>query len=117
MPEVTVRVDRKTKAFLEKLAKTTRRTVSALVAEAVRSYIDIQEWQIAGIKAGIKEADAGNFATDEEVEATLEKWKRRALRPPVQPIGGVPMPSRDVHNEPRCRTNPGTSRSRSLPRF
>ena len=58
MPEVTARVDRKTKARLEKLAKTTRRTISALTAEAVRSYIDIQEWQIAGIKHGIKEAAA-----------------------------------------------------------
>jgi RHH-type rel operon transcriptional repressor/antitoxin RelB len=81
MPEVTARVDRKTKARLEKLAKTTRRTISALTAEAVRSYIDIQEWQIAGIKHGIKEADAGNFATGEELEATLQKWRRRAQEP------------------------------------
>jgi RHH-type rel operon transcriptional repressor/antitoxin RelB len=78
MPEVTGRVDRKTKARLEKLAIETRRAESRLVAEAVRSYVDINEWHIAKIKEAIKEADAGNFATEEEVQALLEKWKKRA---------------------------------------
>jgi RHH-type rel operon transcriptional repressor/antitoxin RelB len=78
MPEVTVRVDRKTKARLEKLAIETRRPESRLMAEAIRSYVDINEWQIEGIKQAIKEADAGNFATDAEVKATLRKWKKLA---------------------------------------
>jgi RHH-type rel operon transcriptional repressor/antitoxin RelB len=78
MPEVTVRVDRKTKARLEKLAIETRRAESRLVAEAIRSYIDMNEWHIEKIKQAIKEADAGNFASEEEVQALLEKWKTRA---------------------------------------
>ena len=76
MPEVTVRVDRKTKARLEKLALETRRPESRLVAEAIRSYVDVNEWQIAGIKQAIKEADAGNFATDREVQATFKKLRK-----------------------------------------
>ena len=78
MPELTVRVDRKTKARLEKLALETRRAESRLVAEAIRSYVDVNEWQIEGIKRAIKEADAGNFATEREVQAFLRKWRMRA---------------------------------------
>ena len=74
----TIRVDRKTKARLEKLAKETRRSESRLAAEAIRSYVDVNEWQIAGIKQAIKEADAGNFATEREVEALQRKWRKRA---------------------------------------
>ena len=77
MSEVlTIKVDRKTKAGLEKLAKETRRSESRLAAEAIRSYVDINEWQIAAIKRGIKEADAGNFATDQEVQATFKKLRK-----------------------------------------
>jgi len=78
MPEITVRVDRKTKARLEKLAMETRRPESRLMAEAIRSYVDVNEWQIEGIKRAINEADAGNFATDREVRAFLRKWRKHA---------------------------------------
>lgn len=79
MSEVmTIRVDRKTKARLEKLAKTTRRAESRLVTEAIRSYVDVNEWQIEGIKQAIKEADAGDFASDREIKATLRKWRKLA---------------------------------------
>ena len=79
MPELmTIRVDRKTKARLEKLAKETRRAESRLVAEAIRSYVDVNEWQIEGIKQAIKEADAGDFASDREIKATLKKWTKLA---------------------------------------
>jgi predicted transcriptional regulator len=78
MSEVmTIRVDRKIKARLEKLAKATARTKSFLAAEAIRAYIELNEWQIAEIKAAIKEADAGDFARAEEVAATLRKWQHR----------------------------------------
>ncbi len=76
MPEVTVRVDRKTKARLEKLAMRRAEHESRLVAEAIRSYVDMNEWQIKRIKQAIKEADAGNFATDAEVKALLRKVEK-----------------------------------------
>ena len=79
MSEVmTIRVDRKTKTRLEKLAKAMERTKSYIAAEAIRSYVDLNEWQIAEIKAAIREADAGDFATEDEVEAVVRKWKRGA---------------------------------------
>ena len=79
MSEVmTIRVDRKTKTRLEKLAKAMERTRSYLAAEAIRTYIDLNEWQIAEIKAALKEADAGDFATAEEVEKVMNKGRRGA---------------------------------------
>jgi RHH-type rel operon transcriptional repressor/antitoxin RelB len=79
MSEVmTIRVDRKTKSRLEKLAKAMDRTKSYVAAEAIRTYIDLNEWQISEIKAALKEADAGDFASDEEVQAVVRKRRRGA---------------------------------------
>jgi len=38
----------------------------------------VNEWQIAEIKKGLAEADAGDFATDEEVNQTIRRLTRRA---------------------------------------
>jgi RHH-type rel operon transcriptional repressor/antitoxin RelB len=75
---MTIRVDGKTKSRLEKLARATERTKSYLAAEAIRAYVDLNEWQIGEIKAALKEADAGNFATDAEVRRVRKKWGRGA---------------------------------------
>ena len=37
------------------------------------SYVDIKSWQIAEIQQAITEADAGDFASDEEFNAVLKK--------------------------------------------
>jgi RHH-type transcriptional regulator, rel operon repressor / antitoxin RelB len=81
MSEVmTIRVDRKTKTRLEKLAKAMERTKSYVAAEAIRAYVELNEWQIAEIKAALKEADAGDFATEKDVQAVMKKWSRRARK-------------------------------------
>jgi predicted transcriptional regulator len=59
---------------LDLLAKATARSRSFLVAEAIETYVKDQAWQIKAIQEGIKEADRGNFATDEEVEKVFKKW-------------------------------------------
>ena len=52
--------------------------MSAVAAEAIREFVDNNEWQIAEINAALKEADAGDFATDKEVAALGKKWKVNA---------------------------------------
>ncbi len=59
---------------LDLLAKATARSRSFLVAEAIETYIKDQAWQVQAIQEGIKEAEKGNFATDEEVEKAFRKW-------------------------------------------
>ena len=82
MPEatetMTVRLSARLKKRLTKLAKATARSNSWLAADAIRSYLDVQEWQIEGIKAGIREADAGEFSPEEQVEAVIARWRRDA---------------------------------------
>jgi RHH-type rel operon transcriptional repressor/antitoxin RelB len=75
---MTIRIDSKTRSRLEKLAKAMERTKSYLAAEAIRAYVDLNEWQIGQIKAALKEADAGDFAEEKEVQAVVRKWRRSA---------------------------------------
>ena len=46
----------------------------------IREYVDINEWQVQEIKKGLAEADAGDFATDEEVGNTIANLTRRRAR-------------------------------------
>jgi RHH-type rel operon transcriptional repressor/antitoxin RelB len=45
-----VRVDPVIKKRLEKLAKSTGRSRSFLAAEAINEYLELNEWQVAGIQ-------------------------------------------------------------------
>jgi RHH-type transcriptional regulator, rel operon repressor / antitoxin RelB len=75
---MTIRVDRKIKSRLEKIAKAMDRTKSYVAAEAIRAWVDLNEWQIGEIKAALKEADGGDFAGEEEVRTVIRKWGRGA---------------------------------------
>jgi predicted transcriptional regulator len=73
---VTCRLDSDVVAFLDDLGARLDRDRSYLIKDAVSRYIDLQRWQIEEIKKGIAEADRGEFATDEEVEAAFSRWTR-----------------------------------------
>jgi predicted transcriptional regulator len=64
---MTVRLDRDIKTRLEQLARATQRSKSFLAAEAIRDYVELNEWQIAEIESAIQEAERGDFASDSEV--------------------------------------------------
>ena len=74
---VTLRLDDEVKIKLEKLAESTHRSRSFLAAEAIKAYVDSNEWQINEIHAAIKEADAGDFASQDEVNAVVNKWRTK----------------------------------------
>ncbi len=71
---MTIRLDSELKSRLDKLSIATRRSKSFLAAEAVREFIELNEWQIDETKAAIKEADNGDFASEQEVQAIFNKW-------------------------------------------
>ena len=75
---MTVRLEEDVKDRLDQLAEATKRSKSFLAAEAIREFIENNEWQIAEINTAIKEADAGDFANDKEVAALRKKWKVNA---------------------------------------
>ena len=71
---MTIRLEPELKSRLDKLSAVTRRSKSFLAAEAVREFIELNEWQIEEIKDAVKEADADGFASDQEVQAVFNKW-------------------------------------------
>ncbi len=75
---MTIRLDDEVKERLDRLAEATERSKSYLAAEAIRAYVEINEWQIAEVRAAIKEADAGDFADDKDVAKLVRKWKLNA---------------------------------------
>lgn len=75
---MTVRLEDDVKDRLEVLAGATQRSKSFLAAEAIRAYVENNEWQIGEIQAAIMEADAGDFASDSDLAALAKKWKVNA---------------------------------------
>lgn len=76
----SIRLDEETKERLEKLAKSTSRSKSYLAADAIKEYIEINEWQIREIKQAVEEADrpAAKFIDHEKIKA---KWEGRRAHP------------------------------------
>jgi RHH-type transcriptional regulator, rel operon repressor / antitoxin RelB len=77
----SVRVDRSTKSRLEKLAKSTGRSRSFLAAVAIEEYLDINEWQVAGIVGAMTSLDRGKGIPHERVKEWVASWETRKERP------------------------------------
>lgn len=75
---ITVRVSHAMREQLDALARATGRQHSELTYEALLRYLEFESSQIAQIQAGIRAADAGDFATDEEMN---ELWAEFGLEP------------------------------------
>jgi predicted transcriptional regulator len=73
MTTVTARIDEETHGKLDNLAKAVDRSRSWLVADAVRRYVEEESWQVAAVEEGVRQADAGNFATADEVKAAFAR--------------------------------------------
>ena len=78
MTSMSMRLPDELATQLGALAEATGRTKSFLAIQAIQDFVDREAWQIAEIKQGLLEADAGDFATDEEMAALDAKWNRRA---------------------------------------
>lgn len=74
---MTIRLDDEMKERLELLAEATHRSKSYLAAEAIRDFISLNEWQINETKAALAEADAEDFASENEVNSVFEKWNKK----------------------------------------
>lgn len=77
MSTMSLRVPEDLAETLASLAKATGRTKSYLAVDALREYVEREVWQIAKIQKAVKEADAGDFASNEEVAALrAKKWAK-----------------------------------------
>ena len=71
---ITIRLDPELKDRLDSLAVATQRSKSFLASEAIRDFVELNEWQVSEIRAAIKEADDGDFSSESEVSGTFAKW-------------------------------------------
>lgn len=75
LDEITVRLDAEKRAALDTLAAATHRDRNHLINEALDAYLAAHRKQIAHIEEGLRQAEAGGFATDEEVAAAYARWR------------------------------------------
>jgi len=75
---LTLRLDAKLKKQLDRLSKAMNRSRSFVAAQAIQEFVSVNEWQINEIKKALAEADAGDFATDEEMQRTIGRLTQRA---------------------------------------
>lgn len=78
MTSMSMRLPAELVTQLGALAEATGRTKSFLATQAIQDFVEREAWQVAEIKQGLLEADAGDFATDEEMAELDAKWGRRA---------------------------------------
>jgi len=78
---LTVRIDAAAKERLEKLAETTGRSRSFLAADAINQYLEVNEWQVAGIKQPIASLDRGAPIAHEQVKDWVASWGSCSERP------------------------------------
>jgi RHH-type transcriptional regulator, rel operon repressor / antitoxin RelB len=65
---LSIRVDDAAKERLAALAKSTGRTSSFLASEAINAYLEINEWQVEGIRQAMASLDAGSTVAHGDVK-------------------------------------------------
>ncbi len=63
---------------LELLAKAMGRSRSFVAVEAIQAYVREQAWQVQEIQNALQEADAGDFAAEDDASGVIRKWAGHA---------------------------------------
>jgi len=78
---LTVQVDPSVNERLEQLAKSTGRSRAVLAAEAINEYLDVNEWQVAGIARAIASLDRGEGIPHDDVRDWVASWGSATEKP------------------------------------
>ena len=73
---ITFRLDAEKRQALDAMAEVADRDRSYVLNEAIDAFLDAHEWQIEHIKKGLRQARAGEFATEKEVTRSFARWRR-----------------------------------------
>ncbi|HTF96663.1 MAG TPA: CopG family ribbon-helix-helix protein [Cellvibrio sp.] len=71
---MTIRLDDDLKERLTKLADATHRSKSFLATEAIRDFVELNEWQVQEIQHAVAAADKREFASEDQVKDVFKKW-------------------------------------------
>jgi len=70
---VTFRLDPDKRAALDAIAAGMDRNLTYVLNQAINAYLEMHQWQLQEIQQGIAEADAGDFASEQEVSAVFTR--------------------------------------------
>ncbi|MDI5850180.1 CopG family transcriptional regulator [Shewanella xiamenensis] len=74
MSVMSVRLSDEIEQKRVQLDQLTGRTKSLLEKQAIQDDLDLEAWQIAEIHAALSEADAGDFVSENEMDAKFKRW-------------------------------------------
>ena len=73
---ISVRIASDKKAALDAIAAESGRDLDVVIEEALSAYLELRSWQVAHIEVGLRQADAGEFASEAEVAEAVARWRR-----------------------------------------
>ena len=76
--KISFLTDKARRDALDSVAASMDRDRSYVLNEAVAAYLEVQQWHLADTRKAVEEAEAGDFATEREVERAFAKYKRDA---------------------------------------
>jgi predicted transcriptional regulator len=74
---ISFRLESDKVSALDALAESLDRDRTYLLNEAVQTYLDLQQWQLDEIRAGLADADAGRVVDHRKIRALAAQWRRR----------------------------------------
>ena len=74
---ISFRIDSDKVSTLDTLAEALARDRTYLLNQAVTAYLDVQQWHIDQIKAGIRQADTGKLIDHAQVRKMFGKRRKR----------------------------------------
>lgn len=73
---ISFRLETDKKEKLDAIAASLDRDRSYLLNEAIDAYLDVHQWQIEHIREGVRQADAGEFASEAQVAAAFARRRK-----------------------------------------
>ena len=76
--KISFLTDKASREALDAIATAMDRDSSYILNEAIAAYLEVHQWHLEDSHKAIEEADAGDFASDQEVQQAFAKYKRNA---------------------------------------
>jgi RHH-type transcriptional regulator, rel operon repressor / antitoxin RelB len=77
LSSISIDLEDDTRRALDRLAQQTHRSVRDLVQQAVRDYLELQEWQRRKIMAGMDAAERDEFTSEHELDRIAAKYSKQ----------------------------------------
>ena len=73
---VSFRMESEKREALDAVASALDRDRSYIINEAIEAYLDVHRWQTDHIREGLRQANAGEFATQSEMKAIFSRRRQ-----------------------------------------